>query len=187
MKYDQIPKTPSVLFAFIEDLKDGATFTIPDMRKATGVSWHTCNHFIQSFNPRFKPSIIGRGKGLGRPFVYKLLSNGPGIMKPPATVQVGVRAKKYRMKRVSSPVDIDHPELYTESEEYKNRMTEIGLVREDDGWNLLPGARKINALKALFPNGVLPEQYAELFGIVEFIERVSTSLWYKRTEIQKKD
>ena len=79
MRIDQIPDQPLKLQNFILSLKDGATFTIPQMRKATGFSWHTCNHFIQKWPQRFRPSIIGRGKGLGRPFVYKLLSNGPEL------------------------------------------------------------------------------------------------------------
>jgi len=79
MRPDQIPATPTALQHFILSLKDGATFTIPEMRKATGISGQTCNNFIERWPLRFKPSIIGRGKGLGRPFVYKLLSNGPEL------------------------------------------------------------------------------------------------------------
>ena len=81
MRIDQIPDQPLKLQNFIMSLKDGATFTIPQMRKATGVSWHTCDHFIQKWPLRFRPSIIGRTKGLGRPFVYKLLSNEPDQKK----------------------------------------------------------------------------------------------------------
>ena len=220
MFYDQVPQVPNKLRDFIMSLKDGATFTIPEMRKATGVSWHTCNHFIQNWPQRFRPSIIGRGKSNGRPFVYKLLSNGPGIVKPPETGEMmtpyerlttgvgkpaaDIRAKKYRMKRVvgggsetgGAPEiwvkeEIKMPPLkeYIESckSDWVKEEEECKKIRSTEGWDLLPAARKINALKALFPNGVLPEQYAELFGIVEFIERVSMSLWYKRTEIQKKD
>jgi len=115
-----------------------------------------------------------------------------------------IRAKKYRMKRVvgggsetgGAPEiwvkeEIKMPPLkeYIESckSDWVKEEEECKKIRSTEGWDLLPAARKINALKALFPNGVLPEQYAELFGIVEFIERVSMSLWYKRTEIQKKD
>ena len=147
MKSDQVPKTPICLHDFILVLEDGGKFTIPQMQKfskerqgnANGFSWHTCNSFINRFDPRFRPKRISRSFGPGKPFIYQIPMSGPAE----------VRAKKYRMKRVSSPVDIDHPELYTESEEYKNRMTEIGLVREDDGWNLLPAARKINALMGM--------------------------------------
>lgn len=139
MKPDQVPQTPAKLHDFIMKLKDGATFTIPEMKKATGYSWHTCNKFIQNWPQRFRPSIIGRKNGLGRPFVYKLLSNGPDLKKS-ATVS---------------------------------------------GWDELPASRRVNALKALFPNGITVEQYGELPGIMDFLNRVSENLWYKRTESSK--
>ena len=166
MKSDQVPKTPVCLHEFILDLEDGGKFTIPQMQKFSkerqgyknGFSWHTCNNFIMRFDPRFRPKRISRSFGPGKPFIYQIPMSGPAE----------VRTKKYRMKRVSSPVDIDHPEKYTESEEYKNQMKN-GILDSD--------SRKVKILKILFPNGVEPKEYSNFLEAIEFLSRMNDVIW----------
>ena len=157
MKLDQIPNTPACLQNFIFSLDDGAKFTIPQMQQysigADGnkkkLSWHTCNNFIMRFDPRFRPKRVGRSPGLGKPFIYQIPMSG----------SAEVRAKKYRMKRVSSPVDIDHPEKYP-----------IDGILDSD-------SRKVKILKILFPNGVEPKEYSNFLEAIEFLSRMNDVIW----------
>lgn len=138
MRASQVPGKPECLCDFILNLEDGAQFTIPQMQKVCKVSWHTCNNFINRFDGRFKPRRVKRSDGLGKPYIYQL--------------PMGHKLK--------SPVDIDHPEKYTESKEY---------IDSD--------SKKVKVLKILFPNGIKPKEYSNFVAAVELLIGLNDLVW----------
>lgn len=178
MKSDQVPKTPQTLHEFIMNLEDGTTFTIPDMRKHTGYSWHTCNNFIKKWPQQFRPSIVGRRDGLGRPWVYKLLSNGPEIlsMKGPVFKNADTPGMVFSPeKRKNVPLAVEHTGCLTD-EEWNKLPNPKGSMPSSGP----PKVMKIRTLEALFPDGIKPEYYERLFRIIELLDQMHALVWNQK-------